>query len=214
MFEIPGPASLFSSHFTSTFVGAEELTPNEKLACTNFSGKRLKDFCTGRFCARKALAAMNHEPAEILIGADKQPIWPDGIVGSISHSAELTGAVTCLSTQISSIGLDIETIGKINIDMWQMIFTENEQLFLKSLSPEQIPFYTTLLFSSKESFYKMQYPVTSTFLEFTDVEIRRLGDEFEIKILKEFDQKKSLPNTTPLHHWQQNNQLVTWCYIV
>ncbi len=204
----------FSSHFTSTFVGAEELTPNEKLACINFSGKRLKDFCTGRFCARKALVRVDQEPAEILIGADKEPIWPDGIVGSISHSAELTGAVICLSSQIRSIGLDIETIGKINADMWQMIFTQNEQAFLKSLPHEQVPYYTTLLFSSKESFYKMQQPITHSFLEFTDVEISRLGDEFEIKILKDFDQKDLLPNTTPLYHWQQNNQLITWCYLV
>ncbi len=195
-------------------MGAEELMPNEKLLITNFANKRLKDFSTGRFCARKAMEYLGYEPHEILMGADKQPIWPKGIVGSISHTSKLTGAIVGLNSQIKAIGLDIETIGKINPEMWRLLYTENEKIFLNSLQPEQVAYYTTLFFSFKESFYKMQHPLTNTYLDFIDVEISELDDQFTIKILKEFPENRLLPDATLLHHQQENNQIITWCYLV
>ena len=214
MINIGDSSSLYSSHFTTTFVGIEELLPNEKLLTTNFSEKRIKDFSTGRFCARKAMEHIGHEPCEILMGTDKQPIWPNGLVGSISHTTALTGAIVGLSSQINAIGLDIENIGKITPDMWRLLYTENEQIFLNSLPLEGVAIYTTLFFSFKESFYKMQYPLTNTFLDFTDVEISGLNDQFTIKVLKQFPEKNLLPAATLLHHQQENNQIITWCYLV
>jgi len=203
-----------SSHFTSTFVDAEELMPNEKLLTTKFGEKRVQDFSTGRFCARKAMEHVGYEPCEILMGGDKQPIWPTGLVGSISHTAALTGAIVGLSSQIKAIGLDIETIGKVNHDMWELLYTDNERAFLNALPPGQVPYYTTLFFSFKESFYKMQHPITNTYLDFMDVEISGLDDQFTIKLFKQFPKKKLLPATTLLHHSKENNQIITWCYLV
>jgi len=215
MINIGDSSSLYSSHFTTTFVGIEELLPNEKLLTTNFAEKRIKDFSTGRYCARKAMEHIGYESSEILMGANKQPVWPNGLVGSISHTVALTGAIVGFSSQIKAIGLDIENIGKINSDMWPLLYTENEQIFLNSLPPGQVSVYTTLFFSFKESFYKMQYPLTNTFLEFNDVEISGLGDQFTIKVLKQFPEKNLLPSTTTvLHHQLENNHIITWCYIV
>lgn len=214
MIDIGDSSTLFSSYFTTTFVGAEELMPNEKLLITNFSEKRIKDFSTGRFCARKAMEHIGYETCEILMSTDKQPIWPDGLVGSISHTSALTGAIVGLSSQIKAIGLDIENIGKINKDMWRLLYTENEQVFLNSVPPEVLTFYTTLFFSCKESFYKMQHPITKTYLDFIEVEISRLDAQFTIKVLKQFPEKYLLPTTTLLHQQQENNQIITWCYII
>ncbi len=214
MIDIGNSSNLLSFYFTTTFVSAEELMPNEKLLTTRFADKRLKDFSTGRFCARKAMTYIGYEPYEILMGDDKQPIWPKGIVGSISHTSILTGAVVGLSSQIKAIGLDIETIGKINPDMWRLLYTDNEQIFLNSLPPERVPLYTTLFFSFKESFYKMQHPVTNTYLDFIDVEISGLADQFTIRVLKKFPEKNILPTSILLNYQQKNNQIITWCHLV
>lgn len=212
--DIGDSSTLFSSYFTTTFIGAEELMPNEKLLTSKFSEKRIKDFSTGRFCARKAMEHIGHERSEILMGTDKQPIWPNGLVGSISHTSALTGAIVGFSSQIKAIGLDIETIGKITPEMWGLLYTKNEKDFLNTLPLEQVPYYTTLFFSFKESFYKMQHPITKTYLDFIEVEISRLDAQFTIKVLKQFSEKDLLPTTTLLHHQQENNQIITWCYIV
>lgn len=214
MFDLGISSTLFSQHFTVDFVGDEVLTLNEKQATGNFSGKRLQDFSTGRYCARKALAAIGYENAEILVGDDKQPIWPAGYVGSISHSGKLVGAVAGKTSQIISIGLDIETIGKIKPDMWRLLYTEAETCFLNAFSGEELAYYTTLLFSFKESFYKLQFPLTKTFLNFTDVEIKNFGNKFELQILKEFPDKKILSSAISLHYLQKKDQIITLCYLI
>lgn len=214
MFDLGLSPSLFSQYFMADFVGDEVLTINERKVTGQFSGKRLKDFSTGRYCARKALAAIGHENAEILVGDNKQPIWPIGYVGSISHSAKLAGAVVSKASRVKSIGLDIETIGKIKPEMWRLLYTEAESDFLNSFTGEEQAYYTTLIFSCKEAFYKLQYPLTKTFLEFTEIEIKSFGNKFDLVVLKEFSAKKLLTGPVHLHHLQKNDQLITLCYLV
>lgn len=214
MFDLDVLPTIFSQYFTADFVGNDVLTLNEKLAVSQFSGKRLKDFSTGRYCARKALANLGVGNAEILMSDDKQPIWPTGYVGSISHSSKLAGAVAAKSSHAKSIGLDIETIGKIKPEMWPLLYTETESKFLNSFTGEELPYYTTLLFSFKEAFYKLQFPLTKTFLEFTDVEIKHFGNKFELQVLKDFPIKQSLSGTLNLHCLLKKDQLITLCYLV
>jgi 4'-phosphopantetheinyl transferase EntD len=204
---------LFSQHFTTEFVVDDELTANEKSYTTTFSGKRLKDFSTGRYCARKALVDLGCTDTEILMGDYKQPIWPKGYVGSISHSGKLVGAVTAKASKVKSIGLDIETIGKIKPEMWRLLYTEAESDFLNSFTGEEQAYYTTLIFSYKEAFYKLQYPLTKTFLNFTDAEVKAIGNVFELQILKEFSDKNLLSSRIYLHHLQKKDQVITLCYL-
>ncbi len=214
MFDLGISPHLFSQHFTTEFVGDDELTANEKLFSSKFSGKRLKDFSTGRYCARKALANIGCEKAEILMSNDKQPIWPTGHVGSISHSNSLAGAIVSKDSLIRSIGLDIETIGKIKPEMWRLLYTEAESEFLNTFTGEALAYHTTLLFGFKESFYKLQYPLTKTFLNFTDVEVKYFGNKFELQVLKDFSGKQMLSGTIHLHYVLKKNQLITLCYLV
>jgi 4'-phosphopantetheinyl transferase EntD len=204
----------YAQYFTDEVVGPEELTDSEKLLIGNFSPKRLRDFCTGRFCARQALSTFGYNQPDILVGNSNEPLWPEGIVGSLSHSGQLTGAIVGLSSHFLSIGIDIETIGKINTDMWDLLYTHAEQRYLKRFTGEVLAYYTTLLFSFKESFYKMQHLLTGTFLEFTDVEVNLRGESFEITVLKEFIGKNNLLDTVSLYQLQQKNQIITLCYLV
>lgn len=143
------------------------LDPNHQ-----FSPKRLGEFARGRYCAIKALEQLGITNAIIPIGENRAPIWPEGIVGSISHCDSLTGAIVAKKSECISLGLDIEEIGKVTPDLWDLVFTENEKLYLFGLSEKEKIVNSTAIFSIKEAFYKFQFPLTNFFLDFLDVEVK------------------------------------------
>jgi hypothetical protein len=49
----------------------------------------------------------------IPIGKEKEPVWPEVIVGSISHCDTLMGAIVAKKSDHVSLGLDIEEIGRV-----------------------------------------------------------------------------------------------------
>jgi len=142
------------------------LPPNHQ-----FSPKRLTDFSTGRYCAMKALDQLEMKDVIIPIGPNREPIWPEGIVGSISHCDSLTGAIVAKKSDHISLGLDIEEIGRVTPDLRDLVFTENEKVYLRSLTGRKLEEHSTAIFSIKEAFYKFQHPITKTFLDFLDVEV-------------------------------------------
>jgi len=159
--------------FTDEFVNLSDQIaspPNHQ-----FSPKRLIEFSTGRLCAIKALELLGIRETNIPIGEDRAPIWPRGIVGSISHCDRLAGAIVAKESNHISLGLDVEEIGRVTSDLWDLVFTENEKNFLFSLSKEDQRVKSTAIFSIKEAFYKFQHPLTKTFLDFLDVEVELPG---------------------------------------
>ena len=160
------------------------LTEVEKKITLGFSPKRLTDFSTGRYCAMKALEQLGIQDTIIPIGDEREPIWPEGIVGSISHCDSLIGAIVAKSSDHISLGLDIEEIGRVTRDLWDLVFTENEKNYLFRLSDEDILVQSTAIFSIKEAFYKFQHPLTKTYLDFLDVEVALPGLT-QVKVLVE-----------------------------
>jgi 4'-phosphopantetheinyl transferase EntD len=160
----------------------------------NYFPQRLTDFSTGRYCATKSLEQLGVENAIIPIGKDREPTWPEGIVGSISHCDSLTGAIVAKSLDYISLGLDIEEIGRVTPDLWDLVFTENEKNFLSGLSEKEVLVQSTVIFSAKEAFYKFQYPITKIFLDFLDVEVV-LPDMHRILLIK-----NNVPKMEILHN--------------
>jgi 4'-phosphopantetheinyl transferase EntD len=158
--------SIFTLHKQELPAHKITLPPNHQ-----FSQKRLADFSTGRYCAIKALEQLGIQDATIPIGADRAPIWPEGIVGSISHCDSLTGAIVAKSSDHISLGLDIEEIGKVTTDLYDLVFTENEKSYLSNFAGRKLEEQSTAIFSIKEAFYKFQHPITNTFLDFLDVQV-------------------------------------------
>jgi 4'-phosphopantetheinyl transferase EntD len=60
------------------------LYPEEAVHVERAVEKRRRDFALGRACARRALAVLDDRPpTAILVGEERAPVWPEGIVGSI-----------------------------------------------------------------------------------------------------------------------------------
>jgi 4'-phosphopantetheinyl transferase EntD len=205
--------SLFSQFFTTEFIGVEELTPAEQALIAKAVLKRQNDFSTGRHCARKALERFGINDTEILTGEAKEPIWPEGVIGSISHSKKLTGAIVAKANDIAAIGLDIETIGGVNRDMWDMLFMDREQVFLNTLDDHAQALFSTLIFSFKEAFYKLQYPLTRQYVDFKDVGLLHANDHFSLHPESKFDHQL-VPAGQLIFQWGRfDDQVICVCYL-
>jgi 4'-phosphopantetheinyl transferase EntD len=205
--------SLFSQFFTTEFIGAEALTIAEKALIEKAGLKRQNDFSTGRHCARKALERFGVNDAEILMGEAKEPIWPEGFIGSISHSKKLTGAIVAKVNDIASIGLDIETIGGINRDMWDMLFMDREQAFFNTLDDHDRALFSTLIFSFKEAFYKLQYPLTRQYVDFKEVELLHANGHFSLHPESEFDHQLVPAEQLVFQLDKLDDQVICVCYL-
>lgn len=138
-----------------------------------YESRRLEFIC-GRLCAQRALQDIGIHDAEVQVAHDGSPIWPTGVVGSISHTDTFAAAAVVSSTELRSIGVDSEKIvERQSVDtIRQECLTTREDAQLQSyLGAYDICVLCTLFFSAKESVWKALYPVTQEFLEFRDVEI-------------------------------------------
>jgi 4'-phosphopantetheinyl transferase EntD len=166
------------NHFTE----AEEmesvsLTEKElELISIRHRNKQL-DFIRGRTCAKMALKKMGFPIAqlELLSEPDGQVSWPEGVVGSISHSKGLAGAIVGWKKDFQSLGIDIELRNRVQPEIWNRLFTKFEQDYLLQFPVEIQSEKATEIFSLKEAFYKFQWPITKTFLGMRDVEWKEHG---------------------------------------
>jgi len=157
-------------------VGVEALWPEEIRDSEGFAPKRVREFAGGRVCARRALAELGHEGVALRRGADRRPIWPDGIVGSITHSNGYCAAAAAPARSFRAIGLDAERVG-VERGLWPQICLPAEIDWLESLPGQLRTTAATLIFSAKEAFYKCLCGVGSGWLEFHDIAVRIEGTE-------------------------------------
>ena len=131
--------------------------------------KRVQEFAAGRQCARRALRELGVIDAPIRVALDRQPVWPQGIVGSITHTAGLCAAVVAERKRLVALGLDSEVVGAVKPELWPTICAAQELAWVGTLSPPQRPAAVTFIFSAKEAFYKCQYPLLGEALGFHDL---------------------------------------------
>jgi 4'-phosphopantetheinyl transferase EntD len=145
------------------------LKPEEALSVERAVPKRLQEFAAGRQCARRALAELGHAGVPIPVAHDRQPVWPPGVVGSITHTAGLCAAVVAESGRLAALGVDTEISGAVKPELWQTICVADESAWISALAPGERAAAVTLLFSAKEAFYKCQYPLVRERLSFHDL---------------------------------------------
>src|ERR1700692_4432176 len=63
------------------------LLPDEKQYHRGAVQKRAEEFAAGRACAHRLLAEFGIVDFPVKVAADRQPLWPEGLVGSITHTS-------------------------------------------------------------------------------------------------------------------------------
>ena len=72
--------------------------------------KRQAEYLAGRYCAMEGLKALGSNKLIVPTNKDRSPGWPDGYIGSITHSNGLALAAVGKSQQFRAIGVDAEEI--------------------------------------------------------------------------------------------------------
>jgi 4'-phosphopantetheinyl transferase EntD len=145
--------------------------------------KRVLEFATGRWCARKALEEKGIEGFPLLADANRAPVWPRGIVGSITHTDGFCAAAIGHRDAFAGIGIDAEIDGKVGRELWSDLFTIEEIDRLEHWSEPRRASMATVMFSAKESFYKAQYSFTSAWLDFTSAAVSIEGDRWHLQLV-------------------------------
>ena len=98
-----------------------ELLPEERRFIEKAVAKRQHEFATGRFLARGLLARLGHPDFPLLRAEDRLPIWPDGIVGSISHASHACLAAVADSGTSGGIGVDLEPDEPVDAEIERIV---------------------------------------------------------------------------------------------
>ncbi|OHV84979.1 4'-phosphopantetheinyl transferase [Rhizobium sp. LCM 4573] len=166
------------------------LYPEERAAIAGAVYRRRLEFSTGRACARQAMDALGLPAAAIPVSADRTPIWPEGITGSISHSVtRCAAAVARHSDGITAIGLDIEETSPLEEVFAEEICTIREREWLAHRPAGERGLLLKVIFCAKESAYKCQYPITKSIFDFDvlrielDLPEKRFSAYFEADVL-------------------------------
>jgi 4'-phosphopantetheinyl transferase EntD len=151
---------------------------------THCSKKRIEDFTRGRACAHRALEQLGIQGCSLLSGEKREPLWPSGIVGSITHTTGFAAAVVARGAEVEGLGIDCEVIESVDRDLWERICTIREQERLAQLPEAKAQQQAALIFATKEAFYKCQFPLSREWVGFEDVSVE-LHDDGTLRIVPE-----------------------------
>jgi len=151
----------------------------EDLIAAAVPGRR-REFVTARRCARQALGALGHPPAPIRTGPSREPLWPAGVVGSITHCAGYRAAAVAHRTGLAGLGLDAEPNTPLPDGVLKSIARPEEQDRLVGAPGIS---WGKVLFSAKEAVYKAWFPLTGRWLGFEDASLTFGPGTFRAAIL-------------------------------
>jgi 4'-phosphopantetheinyl transferase EntD len=149
-----------------------DLFPAEREALGEAVEKRRREFVTARACARDALGRLGIAPEPIPTGSRGEPVWPAGVVGSITHCAGYRACAVARDRDLTTIGVDAEVAEPLPAGLIGDIALPEERQALERLAAEDPGVsWDRLLFSIKESIYKAWFPLTRSWLGFEDASV-------------------------------------------
>jgi len=153
------------------------LFPEEFRAIARATPARRHEFALGRSCAREALELLGGPRVAIPVGRFRDPVWPFGYVGSITHCQDFCAVAVARTLPASGcpairgLGLDSEPATPLSEELMGVVCSATECTWLANRQGDHLP-WDRLLFCAKESAYKCLFPTTHRFLEFRDMGLR------------------------------------------
>ena len=144
------------------------LLPEELVVVADATEPRRTEFAAGRCCAREALRRLGHSGFPILAGPDREPLWPEGVVGSITHSADYCAAAVAAKRDLLSLGIDVEVNAALPEGVAQLTMTECESQQIDRITGVNP---CALIFSAKEALFKAWFQLARTWLDHHDAEV-------------------------------------------
>ena len=135
--------------------------------------KRKREFRAGRHAAHALFNQLGIHHPDLLKATQREPAWPNGWVGSISHTQGICVVALASTQHALSVGQDVEQATALNPDLRELICRPEELAQVSRLRAEHgaAPAYEKLIFSAKESVHKTYFPLNHHTLDFLDARI-------------------------------------------
>ncbi|MFJ8585182.1 4'-phosphopantetheinyl transferase [Streptomyces sp. NPDC093595] len=184
----------------------DTLFPEEAALVARAVETRRREFATVRRCAREALAKLGAPAAPILPDPKGAPGWPPGFIGSMTHCAGYRAAAVAPGTALAALGIDAEPNLPLPDDgVTALVTLPEERPHLAALAAHHPEVHwDRLLFSAKETVYKVWYPLTRRWLDFHEATITMdpASSTFTARILVD------APFTTLTGNWLSRDGLL------
>jgi 4'-phosphopantetheinyl transferase EntD len=149
-----------------------ELSPAERELTVDFTTARALEFVAGRQAAHEALAAIGLHTHCIGRGLGGEPLFPKGIVGSISHTRLFAVAAVARQQACAALGVDLDDGHPFDRESEDGFTWDTEvrdiQAALDLSRQEAVDF----AFSAKEAVYKCQYGLPGGREALTPLQVR------------------------------------------
>ena len=161
---------LLPIHSTSN----QKLHPAEENYFSQLSSvSRKEHYRSGRICAGEVLSKPGARAQPVLRDPQtREPLWPEGISGAITHSGNWAAAAAGKTSDVSGIGIDLEDLERqVDSRISRHVCIPEEQKWLQECGEDFLEQNLKIIFSAKESIFKAFFPYTRTYLHFHDARI-------------------------------------------
>lgn len=191
--------------------------PDEEVIVARAVEARRRSFATARACARRALGELGLPPVAILRGERGEPVWPPGVVGSITHCTGYRASAVAWRRDVASLGIDAEPHAALRRGLVGRIARAEEETLLRELAAaDATVHWDLLLFSAKEAVYKAWFPLAGSWLGFHDaaVTIDPTAGTLSVRLLVEGPTVDGRPLTELEGRWLARDGLVATAIVV
>ena len=164
---LAGPPAILVA--TTDFSPEGPLSKSEESYMQAAVESRRTDFATGRRCAVQGLNQLGLSVSSLDRGSGREPLWPGGVVGSITHCEGLCAAAVSLAAHVRFLGIDAEPNVPLKEKILERISSASERESIRET--EASGFSGKTLFSAKEAIFKAFYPAVHAYFGFEEVEI-------------------------------------------
>jgi 4'-phosphopantetheinyl transferase EntD len=149
-----------------------ELHPDERFFAGELHEGRRATWIAGRLALRDALEAAGLAAPDGILATDRgAPRLPVDVVGSISHKRALAVAMVMPATSPAlTIGIDLEEVRPLRVDVADRVLTEAERTELPPLGPARDA-QVLRAFCAKEAIYKALDPWVRRFVGFHEAQL-------------------------------------------
>jgi 4'-phosphopantetheinyl transferase EntD len=156
--------------------GDAALLPGEAAAIATAGPARRAEFAAGRALAHAALGELGAPAGPVLPGRAGEPVWPAGVVGSLTHCRGYRACAVARDTDLAAIGIDAEPSRALPHRVLAAVAGAAERSRIAELTAASpgVP-WDLLLFCAKESVYKAWFGATGRRLVFAGVQVELGG---------------------------------------
>jgi 4'-phosphopantetheinyl transferase EntD len=171
------------------------------------------EFSLGRTAVHCALRDLGKGSFPVLRGGHGEPLWPEGIAGSITHCWPWAVALVVRSGKPLAIGIDLENLEKMKtVDISGVICTGLELDWVHGgfNFNERL----AMIFSAKESVYKGFYRFCRRYVDFKEVELSWLPGRHAFSVALLGGTENEFPSVQRCEvHCRRFNNLIFSCVV-